>query len=137
VPSDEDLTGRSCARRRSDPSLYVGDGIGVKKYGVNPDGTVGAIGTAVDPTDLSNQNTDGMVSDCAADLYVVRVNPHDIVVVSPSGQKLANITVPGGGQITKASFGGADRKTLYIAAMGTGTTRGLFKLAMPLPGMPF
>lgn len=118
-------------------TLYVGDGSGVQKYSVNPDGTVATPGTAVDTGDLSNQNTDGMAVDCAGDLYVVRVNTHDIVIVSPSGQKLGTITVPGSGQITNAAFGGADHKTLYITVLGTGTTRGVFKLAMPLPGMPF
>jgi gluconolactonase len=118
-------------------SLYVGGSRGVKKYAVNADGTVVATGTAVDPTDLDSQNTDGMALDCAGNLYFVRVNTHDIVVVGPSGQKLANVSVPGGGQITNAAFGGSDHKTLYITALGTGTTRGVFKLAMPLPGMPF
>jgi gluconolactonase len=118
-------------------SLYVGDGSGVKKYAVSADGTVGASGTVVDATDLSNQNTDGMAVDCAGNLYVVRVNAHDIVIVSPAGQKLANISVPGSGQITNAAFGGSDHKTLYITVLGSGTTRGVFKLAMPLPGMPF
>jgi gluconolactonase len=118
-------------------SLYVGDGSGVQKYAVNSDGTVTTPGTAVDAADFSNQNTDGMAIDCAGDLYVVRVNTHDIVIVSPAGQKLGTITVPGSGQISNAAFGGTDHKTLYITVLGTGTTRGVFKLAMPLPGMPF
>ena len=118
-------------------TLYVGDKSGVMKYAVNADGTITMPGSPVDALDLSNQTTDGMVLDCAGDLYVVRVNQHDIVVVSPAGQKLANISVPGSGQITNVAFGGSDHRTLYITVMGTGTTRGVFKLAMPLPGMPF
>jgi sugar lactone lactonase YvrE len=59
------------------------------------------------------------------------------MVVSPSGQTLANITTPPGGQITNVAFGGSDHTTLYMTVMGTGTTRGVFKLPMPLPGMPY
>jgi gluconolactonase len=118
-------------------TLYVGDGSGLKAYTVNTDGSIGATGTALDATDFANQNSDGMTLDCAGDLYVVRVNQHDVVAISPSGQKLANITVPGGGQITNVAFGGSDHKTLYITAMGTGTTRGVFKLAMPVAGLPY
>ena len=48
--------------------------------------------------------------------------------------------------VTNAAFGGADHKTLYITAQGQGaaspsgvgaTAQGLFKVAMPLPGMPY
>jgi len=43
----------------------------------------------------------------------------------------------GGGQLTNVAFGGTDHKTLYITAQGTGTQRGVFKLAMPIAGMPY
>jgi gluconolactonase len=119
-------------------TLYVGHGGGVYKYSVNSDGTIGATATHVDPADLDNNATDGMAIDCAGDLYVVRVNTHDILVVSPSNTKLGIISgIVGGGQLTNVAFGGADHKTLYITAQGTGTQRGVFKLAMPIPGMPY
>jgi gluconolactonase len=126
-------------------TLYVGHGGGVYSYAVNTDGTIGTTATHVDPSNLDNNATDGMAIDCAGDLYIVRVNTHDIDVVSfgsspgGAGTHLATISgVPGGGQLTNVAFGGSDHKTLYITAQGSGTTqRGVFKLAMPIAGMPY
>ena len=132
-------------------TLYVGSGGGVNAYAVNTDGTIAATATAIDSANLNNNNTDGMAIDCAGDLYVVRVSQHDIDVVSfgsahPSptaaGTHLTTITgIPGGGQLTNSAFGGSDHKTLYITAQGTlgGSTpsKGVFKLTMPIPGMPY
>ena len=41
--------------------------------------------------------------------------------------------------ITNVAFGGTDHKTLYLTAQGTGNNGpvGLFKISMPLPGMPY
>jgi gluconolactonase len=125
--------------------LYVGHGGGVYSYTVNAaDGTIGATATHVDASNLDNNATDGMAIDCAGDLYVVRVNTHDIDVVSfggspgSAGTHLTTIAnVPGGGQITNLAFGGSDHKTLYITVQGT-SQRGVFKLTgMPVPGMPY
>jgi gluconolactonase len=132
-------------------TLYVGYGGGVNAYAVNADGTIAATATAIDSANLNNNATDGMSIDCAGDLYIVRVNQHDIDVVSfgsahPSptaaGTHLTSITgIPGGGQLTNSAFGGSDHKTLYITAQGTlgGSTpsKGVFKLTMPIPGMPY
>jgi gluconolactonase len=120
-------------------TLYVGDnGDGVSKYTVNANGSIGATGTAIDTTDLAHENTDGMAIDCAGDVYVVRVNEHDIIVVNPAGTKIGDITtIPGGGQLSNVAFGGTDHKTLYITSQGTGTQRGVFKLPMSVPGMPY
>jgi gluconolactonase len=125
-------------------TLYVGHGGGVYSYAINSSGSLGATATHVDPTDLDNNATDGMAIDCAGDLYVVRVNTHDIVVVGfgttpgGAGTKLATISgLPGNGQLTNVAFGGTDHKMLYITAQGTGTARGVFKLPMTVPGMPY
>ncbi|HXJ23682.1 MAG TPA: SMP-30/gluconolactonase/LRE family protein, partial [Polyangia bacterium] len=124
-------------------TLYVGHGGGVYSYPVNSDGTIGMTATHVDASTLDNNATDGMAVDCAGDLYVVRVNQKDIDVVSfgsnpgGAGTHLGSITnVPGNGQLTNIAFGGSDHKTLYITAQGSGTQRGVFKLAMPIAGMP-
>jgi gluconolactonase len=118
-------------------TLFIGHGGGVNKYPVNTNGTIGA-SSALDPTDLANNATDGMAVDCAGNLYVVRVNQHDIIVVTPSGTKLAQIAnIPGAGQLTNVAFGGPDHQTLYITAQGSGTQRGVFKVHLPLPGMPY
>jgi gluconolactonase len=125
-------------------TLYVGSGGGVNAYAVNADGSIGATATPVDGANLNNNATDGMAIDCAGDLYVVRVNTHDIDVVSfgsspnSAGTHVGVISgIVGGGQLTNVAFGGADHKTLYITAQGAGTQRGVFKLAMPVPGMPY
>jgi gluconolactonase len=124
-------------------TLYVGHGGGVYSYAVNTGGTIGATATHVDASNLDNNATDGMAIDCAGDLYVVRVNTHDIDVVSfggnpgSTGTHLTTIgSIPGGGQLTNLAFGGSDHKTLYITVQGT-SQRGVFKLAMPIPGMPY
>ena len=128
-------------------TLYVGSGSGVNGYAVNTDGTIITTPTAIDGANLNNNNTDGMAIDCAGDLYVVRVNTHDIDVVSfgsthPSptatGSHLALISgLPGSGQVTNAAFGGTDHKTLYVTVQGNTPAKGVFKLAMPIPGMPY
>ena len=119
-------------------SLYVGDGSGVTKYSVNANGTTVTPGTRIDPTDLNNNATDGMAIDCAGNLYVTRVNQKDIIVVSSAGQKVGQMTIPGAGQLTNIAFGGTNHQTLYVTAQGTGSQgRGVFKVAMPLPGMPY
>jgi gluconolactonase len=125
-------------------TLYVGHGGGVYSYAVNSDGTIGTTATHVDASNLDNNATDGMAIDCAGDLYVVRVNTHDIDVVSfggnpgSAGTHLTTIgSIPGGGQLTNVAFGGSDHKTLYITVQGT-SQRGVYKLTgMPLPGMPY
>jgi gluconolactonase len=128
-------------------TLYVDSGSGVNAYAVNTDGTIVATATIIDPSNLQYQNTDGMAIDCAGDLYVVRVNTKDIDVISfgsthPSptsaGTHLTTITgVPGNGQLTNIAFGGSDHKTLYITAQGNAPAKGVFKLAMPVAGMPY
>jgi gluconolactonase len=125
-------------------TLYVGHGGGVYSYAVNSDGTIATTPTHVDPANLDNNATDGMAMDCAGDLYVVRVNQHDIDVVSfgsnpaGAGTHLGTIgQIPNAGQLTNVAFGGADHKTLYITAQGSGSQRGVFKLATNVPGLPY
>jgi gluconolactonase len=119
-------------------TLYVDDnGDGVMTYAVNTDGTIVTPGTPLDPTDLAHKSGDGVTFDCAGDFYVV-INSATVYVVSPSGSTVGSITgFPGGGQITNIAFGGMDHKTLYVTSQGTGAQRGVFKLAMPVPGMPY
>jgi len=80
-----------------------------------------------------------------------------IVVLSPTGTQLGQINVSGVQSVTNAAFGGTDRKTLYITALGggsamggggaggrgggglggTGATAGLFKVTLNVPGYPY
>ncbi|HVV17374.1 MAG TPA: SMP-30/gluconolactonase/LRE family protein [Polyangia bacterium] len=119
-------------------TLYVDDaGDGVMTYAVNADGTIVTPGTPLDPTDLAHKNGDGVAIDCAGDFYVV-IGSTTVYVVNPSGSTIGSITgFPGASQIANVAFGGPDHKTLYITSQGTGTQRGVYKLPMPVPGMPY
>jgi gluconolactonase len=114
--------------------LYVASVGGIFKYALMADGSVGSR-TAFAPT----LNGDGMVIDCAGNLYVAQVSSGNVVVLSPSGAQLGQISIPSGmvGAVTNTAFGGADHKTLYITALGSGTQKGLFEVALPIPGMPY
>jgi len=60
------------------------------------------------------------------------------VVLDPSGAQLGQIMVPGVQSVTNAAFGGSDRKTLYITALGgMGSSAGLFKASSNVPGYPY
>lgn len=119
-------------------TLYVDDnGDGVTTYAVNTDGSIVTPGTPLDTTDLAHKSGDGVGIDCAGDFYVVIGNA-TIYVVNPAGSTIGTITnFPGGGQITNLAFGGANHKTLYVTSQGNGTGRGVFKLPMSVPGMPY
>jgi gluconolactonase len=119
-------------------TLFVDDnGDGLMKYAVNANGTIGATGTPFD-TDLAHTAGDGMVMDCAGDLYVVRSDEHHIIVVNPSGTTIGDISgFPNSAQVSNVAFGGADHETLYITAQGEGIQRGVFKMKLTVPGMPY
>lgn len=108
--------------------LYIG-GNQLKKYPVMADGSLGA-GTDF----VAGGNSDGMVIDCADNLYTASGG---VTVYSPAGNKLGTIAVPGLGQVTNVAFGGADHKTLYISGQGSGSQKGLFKATLNVPGFPY
>ncbi len=112
-------------------TLYLATKAGLYAYAVNADGTVGP------PVPFATQvpSGDGMVVDCAGNLYVASTN---VVIVSPSGQTIGQLPMPAGaGTITNVAFGGADRRTLFITAMGRGAGRGVFKVGLNVPGLPY
>jgi gluconolactonase len=108
-------------------SLYVAASVG-RRYPIMADGSVGP---GVDFTAASNG--DGMVVDCAGNLYVA----HDQVVsvYDSEGGPIGTISVPELQSVTNVAFGGADRQTLYIT--GLGNQKGLFTLPLNLPGRPY
>jgi gluconolactonase len=110
--------------------LYIG-GNQLKKYPVMPDGSVGA-GT----TFVQGVTVDGMVIDCADNLYTA-AGSGGVIVYSSAAAPLGSISVPDLGQVTNVAFGGADHKTLYISGQGTNMQKGLFKVAMNVPGFPY
>lgn len=114
-------------------TLYV-SGSGIKKYAVMSDGTLGPssdFGGSATGTSL-----DGMVVDCAGNLYVTGNNSNAVKVYSAAGAPLGSITTDGGTS-TNVAFGGADHKTLYITAQGTEGQRGVFSITLNVPGFPY
>ncbi len=109
--------------------LYISADTG-KRYPVMADGTLGA-GTNF----MATNGGDGMTIDCAGNLYVAKANTATVVVYKPDGSMIGTITVPEVQAATNVAFGGADHQTLYIT--GLGNSKGLFKLALNLPGRPY
>jgi gluconolactonase len=112
-------------------TLYVSGG-GLKKFAVMADGTLGA-GSDFVP----GSGGDGMVVDCGGNLYVAGSGP-GIRVYQPSGTLIDTIAVDSNGATpTNVAFGGADHKTLYVTAMGNDGQRGVFSVALNVPGFPY
>jgi gluconolactonase len=109
--------------------LYVASDMG-RRYPVMADGTLGAGADWAATT-----GGDGMVIDCAGNLYVALANTQNIAVFTPAGTSIGMIKVTGVQAVTNLAFGGADRKTLYIT--GYGNDKGLFQLPLNLPGRPY
>ena len=124
-------------------TLYVSGGSGVKSYPISG-GAVGMTGTdfaTPASADIKSVNTDGMVVDCAGNLYVVIVNSLKVAVWKSDGSaELGTITVSDPlppGSVTNVAFGGADHRTLYITSQGNPGNEGVFKVHLNFPGMPY
>lgn len=70
---------------------------------------------------------DGMTIDDDGNLYVA--DSTGVEVLTPLGGKIGTITVPA--KPTGVSFGGADRRTLFITASG-----GIYSIVLNVPGLP-
>jgi gluconolactonase len=108
-------------------TLYVGDvgGKTVAKYALAADGSVMGEGSAF-VAQTKGDTVDGMCVDCAGNVYVGTAG--GVEVYSPAGAYLN--TVPTG-ESSNCTFGGADRKTLYV------TSRSVLKhVTLAVPGLP-
>lgn len=107
-------------------TLYVGD-VGnrtITAFTLAADGAIGATATPFATT--VGQTADGMCVDCAGNVYVGTAG--GVEVFSPAGAPLG--TVPTG-EASNCTFGGADRRTLYV------TSRSLLKaVTLGVPGLP-
>lgn len=99
----------------------------VKRYPIAEDGSVGD-GEIVVPV---VKVPDGMVLDCAGNLYVTEHTNRRIRVVTAEGEELG-VIVGLDHNVTNVAFGGPQRNILYITMAG-----GLAKVAMPLAGLPY
>lgn len=111
-------------------TLYV-SGSGLRKYAVMTDGT---LGTGADFV-AGASGGDGMVVDCAGNVYVTGGN-NSVKVYSSTGTSIGTIGTDGGAT-TNVAFGGADHKTLYITTQGTEGQRGVHSIALSVPGFPY
>ena len=77
---------------------------------------------------------DGMAVDDAGNLYVA--GDGGIQVLDRTGKKLGTVTVAV--KPTNCTFGGADRRTLYITANGpeNDAKTGLYQIVLKVPGLP-
>jgi gluconolactonase len=107
-------------------TLYVGDVQNKKitSFPVASDGTVGATGALF--VTATNGTVDGMCVDCAGNLYVGTDGA--IEVYSPTGTKLGTIPT---GYASNCTFGGPDRKTLYVTSQSQ-----LKSVTLAVPGLP-
>ena len=114
-------------------TLYVvdnGDGR-LLNAKLNADGTVDGSFAKVADTD----GGDGMAVDDLGNLYVA--GKAGILVFDKTGAALGTVTVPKGTP-SNCTFGGADRKTLYITSNLGGDTAatGLYQIKLNVPGLP-
>lgn len=111
--------------------LYVNAMVG-RRYPVLDDGTLG-------PGEdfAAGSNADGTAIDCAGNLYVANTETNHATVFTSTGSMLGTITIGEVQSITNLAFGGADHKTLYITALGSGTMKGLFTLNVGIAGKPY
>jgi len=103
--------------------LYVGDSGSpvTHKWTVNADGTVTGKSKFVD------SGSDGMAMDDAGNVYLT--NGGNVRVFKPDGTGWGNVAVPE--NPANVAFGGADRKTLYIAARTS-----IYSVELAIPGKP-
>ena len=115
-------------------TLYVSaNNGGLKKFTVMTDGSLSAASDFV-----AGSGGDGMVVDCAGDLFVAGNGATTVRVYSPAGALLTTIALASGaGTTTNVAFGGTDHKTLYITAQGTEGQRGVYSIALAVPGFPY
>jgi gluconolactonase len=103
-------------------TLFVAD-IGAGKtyrFGIQPDGTL------TQQQLVCEKGSDGMTIDSEGHLYLTGKG---VMVFDQSGKQIEQIDVPGEGWTANVSFGGKERKTLFITA-----SKGLYAIEMRVKG---
>jgi gluconolactonase len=114
-------------------TLYISGSDGIFSYPVQADGTI----TPGNGTRLNQYNgsADGLGMDCAGNLYIAA--PQRVAILSPAGTEIGAIAMNQAESLTNVAFGGPERKTLFITSMGTGEKRGVFRVDLNVPGLPY
>ena len=108
-------------------TLYVGDVQNKKiaKFTVDTEGVIGASGTPF--ATAMHDTVDGMCVDCAGNIYAGTQGA--IEVYSSTGSYIGSIVT--NLQTSNCTFGGADRKTIYMT-----TPAALKYVTLAVPGLP-
>jgi gluconolactonase len=108
-------------------TLYVGDVSNkmIAKFPVAADGTVTTASMAPFATTMSG-TADGMCVDCAGNVYVSTAD--GVEVYAPAGTYIGKVPT---GMSSNCTFGGADRRTLYVASQKL-----LKYVTLGIPGLP-
>ncbi len=107
-------------------ALFVGGNDNmILRYPINADGSTG---TGQPWINVGN-NCDGMVIDCAGNLYVSVYSENRVGVWNAAGQSVGSIPV--GDNVTNLAFGDSDHMTLYIT-----TVSGVQSVRLLVPGLP-
>jgi gluconolactonase len=98
------------------------------RYTVKPDGSLADAKVFYDATKDSRPGApDGMKVDEKGNIY--SAGPGGVWIFSPEGKPLGTIVMPE--RVGNLTFGGPDRKTLYIAASGS-----IYRIDVNIPGEP-
>ncbi|WP_028916520.1 SMP-30/gluconolactonase/LRE family protein [Pseudoxanthomonas sp. J35] len=73
---------------------------------------------------------DGLAVDCLGNIYLTEHTRRRVRVVSPQGEALATIVVDA--NLTNATFGGEDRRTLYLTGAGS-----VWSIELDVAGLPY
>lgn len=73
---------------------------------------------------------DGLAIDCLGNIYLTEHTRQRVRVISPQGQELATITVDA--NLTNATFGGPQRRTLYLTGAGS-----VWSIELDVAGLPY
>jgi len=115
--------------------LYVGSDVQAKvwSFPIDATGSVGAPTLLIDGPTVPGgfKVPDGICIDDTGNLYIT--NNDDaikaILVFDPAGHALGRIPIPF--RPSNCTFGGADRRTLYVTTLHT-----IYEVRMPAPGLP-
>ncbi|MBA2595837.1 MAG: SMP-30/gluconolactonase/LRE family protein [Chloroflexia bacterium] len=101
----------------------------ILRYPIGPDG---ALGARQDFAALpGGEGPDGMAFDEGGNLYVAHYGGGKVAIFSPAGDMVGTIPIPGA-QVTNVAFGGADRRTLVITDVETGS---IYQTRVDAPGL--
>ncbi len=107
-------------------TLYVTGSNGMRRFALAEDGAIA--GEAQNVGAVSG-GLDGIGRDCAGNLYVTGGN--QVVILDRELNRIGALSAPGA---TNAAFGGSDRRTLYVTALGD--ARGVYSARLNVPGLP-